>query len=230
MDWARIGLVLGLVAVVLLAIAGMWWGWRNRGRRQSGFPAPPAPPALAEPIGEPLTGLYVSTTTSGNWQDRIVAHQMGRRAEGSVELHAQGIQIERGVEDPVWIPREALVAVGTSPGTAGKVMGVPDGILLITWKWGDTAVDTGFRADERDGQQDWIQAAQALLEGRELDNAEEPATAEPVAEESDFEQLDTEHPDAEQLDTEQLDNEQLGTVPTDDDTGSAEITGRKAEE
>jgi len=230
MDWARIGLVLGLVVVVLLAVGGMWWGWRNRGRRQSGFPAPPAPPALAEPIGEPLTGLYVSTTTSGHWQDRIVAYQMGRRAQGSVELHAQGIQIERGVEDPVWIPREALVAVGTSPGTAGKVMGVPDGILLITWKWGDTAVDTGFRVDERDGQQDWIEAAQALLEGREVD-VEEPEAEEPEAEQPDAEQLVTEEPVLEQPDAEeQADIEQLDSLATDNGAESAEITERKAAE
>ena len=41
----RLELVLGCVLLFLLALAGMWLGWRNRGNRQADLPPLPALPA-----------------------------------------------------------------------------------------------------------------------------------------------------------------------------------------
>ena len=88
------------------------------------------------------------------------------RDVGVAQVTDDGILIDRTGETALWIPRAAVTAVGTAPGVAGKVMGLADGILLITWSWGDTSVDSGIRADDPDGQADWIAAAAALFTTR----------------------------------------------------------------
>ncbi|GGL86254.1 PH-like domain-containing protein [Nakamurella endophytica] len=162
----RLVLVLALVVLIGLAYWGLAVGWRHRAARQSDVAAPPAPPpGLDGELVAPLTGLYVSTTRSGRWQDRLVVHTLGRRARATVRLFDGGVLVDRVGEDPVWVPAAALDAVGTAPGIAGKVMGMDDGVLVLTWRLGDLPVDTGIRVDDLDAQQDWIAAAQRLLPG-----------------------------------------------------------------
>lgn len=167
MDWPRFWLTLLMVAICVGAAALLLLGWRRRGRRQSDFTAlPTAPVTDGELLAPPLTGVYVSTTVSGRWQERIVVQTVGRRAKATLELRTDCILVDRVGESALWIPQDDLLAVGTAPGVAGKVMGLADGILLITWNWGDTAVDSGVRADDPDGQADWIAAAASLFTTR----------------------------------------------------------------
>ena len=53
--------------------------------------------------------------------------------------------------------------MGTAPGIAGKVMGLPNGVLIISWRLGDVELDSGFRADDPALQAAWIDAAAALI-------------------------------------------------------------------
>jgi hypothetical protein len=141
----------------------MWWGWHNRQRRQSHLPALPTPPgSLGEPLLPPATGVYVSSTTAGDWQDRIAVRQLGFRAAARISLHPQGILVERTGADPLWIPAAALVDARTGRAIAGKVMGI-EGLLVVTWLLGDHRLDTGFRADDKDIYGDWIDAIHALV-------------------------------------------------------------------
>ncbi len=157
-------LVIALVAVCLLAAYGVLVGWRHRGARQSGIaPLPDVPGDLGPDLVPPLTGLYVSTTTAGSWQDRIVAHGLGRRAAGAARLSDEGVCIERDGESDIFIPSAVLVAVTTAPGIAGKVMGQPEGVLIVRWSLGDTLVDSGFRSDDVEAQADFIDAASDLV-------------------------------------------------------------------
>ena len=105
----------------------------------------------------------MSTTRAGQWQDRIVAHSLGRRARGAVELHPTGLLVDRIGETPLWIPAASVSQISTTAGIAGKVMGLPDGILLLRWSWGGVEVDSGFRADDRDDQAEWIRAARRVV-------------------------------------------------------------------
>ena len=157
---------LGMVLVCVLAACGLWLGWKHRGRRQSGLPALPAVPnAPGDVITPALTGLYVSSTTAGNWQDRIVAHGLGVRAPAIVRLSEDGVLVDREGADPIFVPVKDLVEVTTAPGIAGKVMGQEDGILIIRWRLGDTELDSGIRADDRDEQAEFLVAAKNLLAG-----------------------------------------------------------------
>lgn len=153
-----------LLAIALLAAYGLLVGWRHRAQRQSEIAQPLARPAnLGGDVAEPLAGLYVSTTKSGSWQDRIVAHGLGRRAGATLRLGPAGIFIDRTGETGIFIPAADVEAIGTAPGIAGKVMGMPDGILVITWNLGGTRVDSGLRMEDLEAQAEWIDLARRLL-------------------------------------------------------------------
>ena len=164
MEWPRLWLTVGLAALCIAVAGLLYLGWKRRAGRQSGFvELPPVPVARGAELAPALDGVYVSTTSAGHWQDRIVVQTLGRRAKASTHLYAAGVLVDRVAESPIWIPKGALVSIGTAPGVAGKVMGLPDGILLITWNWGDTPVDTGVRATDPAAQARWITAAAELF-------------------------------------------------------------------
>jgi hypothetical protein len=156
--------VVGLALICVLAAWGLWAGWKHRGGRQSGLAALPAVPnAPGDVLTPALTGLYVSSTSAGNWQDRIVAQGLGVRATAIVRLTEDGVLIDREGADPIFVPVGDLIEVTTAPGIAGKVMGQADGILIIRWRLGETELDSGIRADDRDEQAEFIAAAAGLI-------------------------------------------------------------------
>ena len=156
--------VLGLLAVCVLAGYGMYLGWRHRGARHSGLATRAVTPAdLGPDLVTPVPGLYISTTTAGNWQDRIVAQGLGRRAAGALRLSAEGVCIEREGESDIFVPTADLVAVDTSPGVAGKVMGMSNGVLIVRWSLGEATLESGFRAGDDELQADFIDAAENLI-------------------------------------------------------------------
>jgi hypothetical protein len=163
----RTVLVLFLLALCALAAFGLLAGWRHRAARQSGLAQLPVAPAVLGPdLVEPVTGMYISTTTSGTWQDRIVAQGLGRRAAGAVRLSAEGVCIERDGGDDIFVPVADLDGVTTAPGIAGKVMGMADGVLIVRWSLGGTMLDSGFRANDTAAQADFVDAARALITAR----------------------------------------------------------------
>ncbi len=171
----RLLLVLGLVLLLALLIYGLYAGWQHRAARQSGLAELPALPTdLGPDLVAPMTGLYVSTTTAGNWQDRVVARGLGRRAAGAARLSVEGVCIERDGETDIFIPAIDLVEVTTAPGIAGKVIGQADGIVIVRWLLGGVALDSGFRADDPDRQLDWIDAAAVLQAARPAAGETEP--------------------------------------------------------
>jgi hypothetical protein len=153
----RLWLVLAIVAFFLLCLWGMYVGWRRKSRSQSAQ-VPPFPSIPPEP-GEVLlesTGVYLSTTTAGNWQDRIVTRGAGLRTGAVWRLHDGGVTVERGGAPDFWIPREAVTGIRRDTKIAGKVMGT-DALLIITWRLGDADLDTGFRGDDLDDYPQWIE-------------------------------------------------------------------------
>ena len=164
-------LTLGLVVLILLAAWGLFAGWRHRAQRQSDLPELPVAPPIGDGVDltEPLTGLYVSTTRAGSWQDRVVARGLGRRAAATLRLTADGVHIERVGESEIFLPVRDLEAVGTAPGIAGKVMAMPDGILVLTWNLGGTRLDSGLRLDDLEAQAEWISVASQLIKSPHVD-------------------------------------------------------------
>lgn len=154
----RVELVATFVVLFVLALLGIRLGWRNRGRRQADLPAlPQAPAELGADLAPPLTGLYVGSTTATHWQDRIVAHGLGQRADAVARLSAAGALIQRQGSSPVFIPMPVLLDARLEPALAGKVVG-QGGLLVLRWQHGDRDLDTGIRADDKSSYPAWIEA------------------------------------------------------------------------
>ncbi len=143
------GLAVGLLLLlVLLGWAGMLAGWRRRAARQiSDLDLPPLPPTPAEP-GPPMTadvdGVYVSTTTAGNWLDRLTAHGLGSRSAATMAVTGAGVSWLREGAPDVFAAASSLTGARRADGIAGKVM-PPGGVVVVTWRLGSTELDTGFR-------------------------------------------------------------------------------------
>lgn len=179
MDWPRLWWTLGSVLFILGLFALLLLGWRRRARRQGDIPAPAVAPAqLTADLAAPLEGTYVATTRSGAWQDRVVVHGLGRRAKATAHVTAEGVLVDRIGEDPIWLPADTLTLVATAPGIAGKVMGMSDGILVVSWRLGTRLLDSGFQAHNLDGQQDWIDAARSIITDAGAFHEETDTTAE----------------------------------------------------
>jgi hypothetical protein len=129
---------IGTLAVLAGCYLLMWRGWRNRQHRQAGIAAPPQPP-VDFTATESVEGVYVATTTGGDWLDRIAVHGLGVRSESTVEVGAEGVVFR---PPGFFVPAARLVAVRTDKAIAGKVA---SGLLIVTWRHGDRELDTGFR-------------------------------------------------------------------------------------
>ncbi|HEY0118377.1 MAG TPA: hypothetical protein VGC04_06335 [Cellulomonas sp.] len=171
-EWGSIS-----IFVVLLALAGwgMWRGWRRRARTSAA--AVPAIPAVPAELGAtrlgPLEATYVSSTTAGDWLDRIAAHDLGARSAAQVEVHDAGVLLRRRGATDVFVPAALLRKVGTAPGMAGKFMG-GEGLVVLTWETGadggadpgtDRLLDTGLLVRHRSERPALVDAVQALIPG-----------------------------------------------------------------
>ncbi|MFN0281736.1 MAG: hypothetical protein ACKVZ6_07155 [Kineosporiaceae bacterium] len=151
-----------LLALVPVAWALMWLGWRARGRSQSGLPRPHA--VQTQPGGRAYEGVYVSTTTHGDWLDRVVVHGLGVRSDVAAYVGADGVALVRRGAPSVFVPRGDLVGAGRTSGMAGKFVEA-DGLAVITWVLGRTTVDTGIRLRRATDTADLVAAVSALASG-----------------------------------------------------------------
>ncbi len=161
-EWASISV---FAVILVLAGWGMWRGWGRRVRASAA--AVPAIPAVPDELGAtrlgPLEAIYVSSTTAGDWLDRVSAHDLGARSAAEVEVHDTGVLLRRRGATDVFVPADRLRAVGTAPGIAGKFVG-GDGLVVLTWESGaDRMLDTGLLVRHRSERPALVQAVQALI-------------------------------------------------------------------
>lgn len=152
-------ITLPLIAVVL-ALIGI--GWRNRLRRQSDVEQLPAVPAELSPPLAAADGQYVSTTTAGDWLDRIAVHGLGIRTNAELTVHPEGVLFERSGAGPLFIPAARLAGVRQDSGMAGKFV-EKDGLLVLSWAHGTHELDTGFRTRRAADKPALLQTLQELI-------------------------------------------------------------------
>ena len=128
-------------AVIVLAVIGMFLGWRARVRKYSAFVAPASVP---DSIGGVVTvdhGLYVATTLAGQPLERVAAHGLGFRARVTVTITPTGLVIAPVGRHPFFVDRASIVAVNRATWTIDKVV-EPGGLVVVTWRLGDAELDS----------------------------------------------------------------------------------------
>lgn len=159
----RILLVLVVLAVITLVLLAMRAGWRRRARLQVDVVEPPLPPeTVAESVVGPVSGVFVGSTSHGDWLDRIVVHDLGVRSRASAEVGREGLCVRRQGARDVLIPAACVRGAEMARGIAGKAY-ERDGVLVITWDLGGRLVDTGFRADVAEEQHSLREAILGLM-------------------------------------------------------------------
>lgn len=149
--------------VTLLAMGGiyllMWRGWKKRQARQSDLLPLNEVPAGVFSGEDGFETVYVSTTSEGDWLDRIAVHGLGRRSNARVHVAEAGVLIDR---EPaaIFIPAAAVRGVRLASGMAGKYLR-DEGLVVITWQHGDRTLDTGV--DPRHGTDGLMQALEAYF-------------------------------------------------------------------
>lgn len=152
-NWpARIGLVVVVLVLIGLALWGMRRGWENRRGRQLWIAEPPEAPTSSAGFSPPVEGLFLGTSTAGDWMDRIVVHDLGVRSRAGVSWSAAGIWLDRVGARSLYIPAGDVVGLRLDRGVAGTVR-AKDSVIVVTWRLGDAVLDTGFRADETSGHE-----------------------------------------------------------------------------
>jgi len=135
--------ILGTLVILLAAYYGMFRGWRNRQARQAELA--PLPPAPADDRTRGVEGVYVATTSAGDWMDRIAVHELGVRSTADLAVSEAGLIFHRQGAADVFIPAGHLTAVRTDRGIAGKVTAEKSGLVVVTWTHDGRELDTGFR-------------------------------------------------------------------------------------
>jgi hypothetical protein len=156
----RILLTLGTLAFCATGYALMLKGWRSRQSRQQDIPEPPVSDGTAETVLS-APGLFVGTTRSADWLDRIAVHQLSDRATGELCLAADGVHVLRDELPEVYIPLSDLREVSIEQSLAGKV--VSTGMLVLTWQLGPHSLTSAFRADDPAAQVRLRTALTAML-------------------------------------------------------------------
>jgi carbamoyl-phosphate synthase small subunit len=151
-------LSLALLAGFLCCVALMRRGWRRRAGRDAGLPTLPLPPAsLGADVVPPLVGLYLGTTRAGGWLARVAANGLGDRARARLRLVPEGVVVVREGSPDGFIPRNDVLAAEVTDAQAGKWVG-DGGVLLLSWRLGGVALDSGFRAEDHSTHQRWADA------------------------------------------------------------------------
>ena len=140
---ALMALVLCALVVFLALIA---LGWRNRKKRQSSIAAPQgAPAALGLVLGE-FAGFYVATTLAADRLNRVAVHGLGFRARTTVVVAETGIVVPIAGQAPFFIPKADITGAQRATWTIDRVVET-DGLTMIAWNLGDTGVESYFRAE-----------------------------------------------------------------------------------
>ncbi len=153
-----------IVGIIVLAVAGMYFGWRALVRKSADFAAPDPVPGT---VGEGITvvaGLYVATTLAEKPFERVAAHGLGFRARTSLAVTHDGIIVKLTGRDPFFIVRSSLLAVQRATWAIDKAV-EPGGLVVVTWRLGDTELDSYFRIDG--SSEELLRAGAAVIEGSE---------------------------------------------------------------
>lgn len=135
-----------IIVAVAIILSLMVLSWRRRVRSQAHLPELAAVPAdLGSVLGE-FDGLYLASTPTGDRYNRVAVRGLGFRQRGRLIVATKGFVLL----DDKFIPIGHVSGVSRASWTIDR--GVePDGLSVISWTLGETALDSYFRLDDPEG-------------------------------------------------------------------------------
>lgn len=142
------GAVLVMIAVALVLLALLVWGWSRRLRRDRGLTPPYGDiPAGAVPTGV-FPGLYVATTKHAEPLERLAMRGLGYRSRADLTVTDQGLAVDLTGQPRIFLPASRITGVAQATVAIDRVV-EPDGLARIEWRLDDdTIVDSYFRPQD----------------------------------------------------------------------------------
>jgi hypothetical protein len=154
--------ILGALALVLWL---MWRGWQGKARRQRDLPRMidlREPVDLSQALLPPVPGRYIASTRAGDWLDRIIVHGLGVPSRADMVVLQTGVLWQRQGADDVFVPQASLRSARTDRAIAGTVF-EDGGVVVVSWRLGESVVETGFRAESFDQHHQIVDAVRSLV-------------------------------------------------------------------
>lgn len=151
-----------IVGIIVVAVAGMYFGWRALVRKGAGLVAPSPVPDSVGKVVSTFAGLYVATTLAAKPFERVAAHGLGFRARTKVAVSRDGITVEFKGRDPFFIDRRSILTVQRATWAIDKAV-EPGGLIVVTWRLGETELDSYFRIDG--DSEEMLRASAVVIEG-----------------------------------------------------------------
>lgn len=151
-----------VIGVLLIALLLMYVGWRRRQRRQSFLPRPQPVPADPGIRLFAVEALYVASTVADDPLNRIAVAGLGFRARAVVEVFLHGVLLGIRGEPDAFLPASDLVGVDLSTWTIDRVV-ERDGLVKITWRLGETLIDSYLRFTDLSSPGELIAAVDSII-------------------------------------------------------------------
>ena len=155
MDRLLPGAIVIALLVVLLAL--MAWGWSRRKRRDANIGTPQPVPENPGAVRVRVEAFYVATTNGGEPLQRVVIAGLGFRARASVAVTDLGVVLEIPGEAGILVPAADIVGLAPATWTIDRVV-ESDGLLMLSWSLEGTTVDSYFRVTGVDDRRHLVQA------------------------------------------------------------------------
>jgi hypothetical protein len=166
--------VIIIAILTVLALLGMYLGWRARQKSQASLPHPQSAPAE---LGKEILRcdcLYVATTLAAQPLERIAVSGLGFPGQAGVLVTERGVALSIAGGSDAFIPSADLVGVGRATWTIDRAV-ESGGLVVVNWMLegdsGDIALDTYLRIVDPEDPADFLQA----IEGRIAANSRSEA-------------------------------------------------------
>lgn len=142
MNATALATIMGVCALPILA--GMWFAWRARLRRDRAVPT-----GQQAPVGRVIAEIprisYISTTPAGAPFERIALPGLAYRGYAAVTVRTDGLTVTVTGEPSVHVAAADVIRTATARARVGKAV-ERDGLALLIWRSGDRELESGFRA------------------------------------------------------------------------------------
>ncbi len=140
--YGLLGAFWGLVALALLTLAIRAWMMRTKSQSL----ILPTPASISDShSGRFLADQhYVASVLTDSPLERVTAHGLGLRGRCDIAVDSTGIALKRKGESDFFIPAGSIASLELSNTALGRAV-EPDGLTLINWHLGDTAITTVIR-------------------------------------------------------------------------------------